>query len=61
MIFLASIGGYIFGKLLGSNCGLDCIFSDFGLIEYLLLFFVFILAYILGRKIIKILKNNDKT
>jgi len=61
MIFLKNLSSFTLGKLLGENCGLDCEFSDFGLIEYLLLFGVFILAYLLGRKIVKLLKNNNKT
>ncbi len=59
MVILTSLSGYTFGKLLGNNCGLDCSFSDFGFIEYFLLFCTFVLAYLLGRKIVKLLKNKN--
>ena len=41
------------GRLIGrtSDCGLDCDVSDLGIAEYLLLLIVFILVFVMARKI----------
>ena len=57
-IFLTSLGGFSLGKLLGKNCGLDCEFSDFGFIEYLILILVFIFAFLVGKKLVKYVRNK---
>ena len=45
--------GRIIGRIIGrmSDYGLDCDASDFGIAEYLILFVVFILVFIMARKI----------
>ena len=57
-MLLTSLSAFSLSKLLGKNCGLDCDFSDFGFIENLLLLCVFVIAYLLGSKLYKYIKNT---
>jgi len=45
--------GRIIGRVIGrtSNCGLDCDVSELGIAEYLILFVVFVLVFVVARKI----------
>jgi len=47
------------GRILGKfTCGLDCSSSEFGFAEYIILFFVFILAFLFSLKFVNYLKNK---
>jgi len=46
-------------RILGkTTCGFDCSFSDFGVTEYIILFFTLVFAFLLGKKLLKLLKNR---
>ena len=57
-IFLTSLSSFSLSKLLGKNCGLNCDISDFGFIEYLILFLIFVFAFFLTSKLIKYIKSK---